>query len=71
MNYTFQFGVALDRLPDLLPGALLTLELFIVSFWGGALLSWVSWQVSASRSRPMSTTTSSPKRFRSSTLRRR
>ena len=37
MNYTFQFGVALDRLPDLLPGAVLTLELGLLSFWGGAL----------------------------------
>ena len=37
MNYTFQFGVAFDRLPDLKPGALLTLELSLISFWGGAL----------------------------------
>ena len=38
MNYTFQFGVALDRLPDLLPGAWLSLEIALLSFWGGALL---------------------------------
>jgi polar amino acid transport system permease protein len=38
MNYTFQFGVAFDRLPDLIPGAVLTLELSLISFWGGALL---------------------------------
>jgi polar amino acid transport system permease protein len=38
MNYTFQFGVALDRLPDLLPGALLTLEIWFLSFWAGAVL---------------------------------
>jgi polar amino acid transport system permease protein len=38
MNYTFQFGVALDRLPDLLPGALLTLQIWVLSFWGGAVL---------------------------------
>ena len=38
MNYTFQFGVALDRLPDLAQGAILTLELGLLAFWGGALL---------------------------------
>lgn len=38
MNYTFQFGVALDRLPDLIPGAWLSLEIALLSFWGGALL---------------------------------
>lgn len=38
MNYTFQFGVVLDRLPELLHGAILTLELGLLSFWGGALL---------------------------------
>lgn len=38
MNYTFQFGVALDRLPELLQGALLTFELGIITFWGGALI---------------------------------
>ncbi len=38
MNYTFQFGVALDRLPDLVQGAILTLELGLLGFWGGALL---------------------------------
>ncbi|MEZ5925261.1 MAG: amino acid ABC transporter permease [Hyphomicrobiaceae bacterium] len=38
MNYTFQFGVAMDRLPDLAQGAILTLELGLLGFWGGALL---------------------------------
>ncbi len=38
MNYTFQFGVALDRLPELLQGAIITLELGLLAFWGGALL---------------------------------
>jgi len=38
MNYTFQFGVALDRLPELLKASLLTLELGILTFWGGALI---------------------------------
>ena len=38
MNYTFQFGVALKRLPDLWQGALLTLELGLLCYWGGALL---------------------------------
>jgi polar amino acid transport system permease protein len=38
MHYTFQFGVALDRLPDLLDGALITLQIGLLSYWGGALL---------------------------------
>jgi polar amino acid transport system permease protein len=38
MNYTFQFGVALDRLPELLEGAVLTLQLGILTFWGAALI---------------------------------
>jgi polar amino acid transport system permease protein len=38
MNYTFQFGVALDRLPELLEGAILTFELGVLAFWGGALI---------------------------------
>jgi polar amino acid transport system permease protein len=38
MHYTFQFGVALNRLPELWQGALLSLEIGLLSFWGGALL---------------------------------
>ena len=38
MHYTFQFGVAWQRLPDLWQGALLTLELGLLTYWGGALL---------------------------------
>jgi polar amino acid transport system permease protein len=38
MNYTFQFGVALARLPDLLSGALLTLAIAFLSYAGGAVL---------------------------------
>jgi polar amino acid transport system permease protein len=38
MSYTFQFGVALDRLPELLEAALLTLQLAFLGFWGGALI---------------------------------
>jgi polar amino acid transport system permease protein len=41
VNYTFQFGVIFDRLPELLKGAVLTLELSILGFWGGALLGLV------------------------------
>jgi polar amino acid transport system permease protein len=41
MHYTFQFGVALDRLPELWQGALLSLEIGLLSFWGGALLGLV------------------------------
>ncbi len=38
MNYTFQFGVALRSLPDLLRGAAVTLAIAALSFWGGALI---------------------------------
>ena len=38
MNYTFQFGVALATLPELLQGAIVTFELGLLTFWGGALI---------------------------------
>ena len=38
MNYTFQFGVALQQLPGLLQGAVVTFELGLLTFWGGALI---------------------------------
>lgn len=38
MNYTFQFGEAFKEFPLLLSGALLTLQLSFLSFWGGALI---------------------------------
>lgn len=38
MNYTFQFGVALHQLPGLLQGAVVTFELGLLTFWGGALI---------------------------------
>jgi polar amino acid transport system permease protein len=38
MHYTFQFGVAFATLPTLLGGALVTLEIALLSFWGGALI---------------------------------
>ena len=38
MNYTFQFGVAFDQLPELLKGAIVTFELGLLTFWGGALI---------------------------------
>lgn len=38
MNYTFQFGVALESLPQLMRGALVTLELGLLAFWGAALI---------------------------------
>ncbi|MFO1048901.1 MAG: amino acid ABC transporter permease [Geminicoccaceae bacterium] len=41
MNYTFQLGVALDQLPALLDGALVTLALALLGFWGGALIGVV------------------------------
>ena len=39
MNYTFQFNVILVRLPELLQGALLSLELALAGFWLGAPLA--------------------------------
>jgi polar amino acid transport system permease protein len=38
MNYTFQFGVAFAQLPGLLQGAVVTFELGLLTFWGGALI---------------------------------
>jgi polar amino acid transport system permease protein len=38
MHYTFQFGVALAQLPELLRGAAVTFELGLLTFWGGALI---------------------------------
>jgi polar amino acid transport system permease protein len=38
MHYTFQFGVALAELPALLKGAIVTFELGLLTFWGGALI---------------------------------
>ncbi|MBO67711.1 MAG: ABC transporter [Acidiferrobacteraceae bacterium] len=38
MNYTFQFGVALESLPALLRAGILTVELSFFAFWGGALI---------------------------------
>ena len=41
MNYTFQFGVALESLPALLKASILTVELSFFAFWGGALIGLV------------------------------
>jgi polar amino acid transport system permease protein len=38
MNYTFQYGVVWRDFAELMQGALLTLELGVLSFWGGALI---------------------------------
>ena len=38
MNYTFQWGVAFAQLPELLKGAIVTFELGLLTFWGGALI---------------------------------
>ena len=38
MDYTFQFSEVLTELPYLLGGALVTLEIAFISFWGGALI---------------------------------
>jgi polar amino acid transport system permease protein len=51
MHYTFQFGVILDRLPELLWGAVLTLELAFAGFWLGLpiALMLAAMRTSASR----------------------
>ena len=38
MDYTFQFSEVLTEIPYLLGGALVTLEIAFISFWGGALI---------------------------------
>ena len=38
MNYSFQFSEVLAELPYLLGGALVTLQIAFVSFWGGAVI---------------------------------
>ena len=38
MNYTFQFGEVLAELPYLLGGAVVTLQIVFVAFFGGAIL---------------------------------
>ena len=38
MDYTFQFSEVLTELPYLLGGALVTLEIAFISFWGGAVI---------------------------------
>jgi polar amino acid transport system permease protein len=38
MNYTFQYGQVIDRLPYLLEGALVSLQIAFLTFWGGALI---------------------------------
>ena len=38
MDYTFQFAVVFEQLPYLLGGALVTLQIAFVSFWGGAVI---------------------------------
>jgi polar amino acid transport system permease protein len=36
--YTYQWGVAFAQLPELLKGAIVTFELGVLTFWGGALI---------------------------------
>ena len=38
MDYTFQFAAVFEELPDLLGGALVTLQIAFASFWGGAVI---------------------------------
>lgn len=38
MNYTFDYGEVLTHLPYLFGGAVLTLKIAFVSFWGGAVI---------------------------------
>ena len=41
MDYTFQWGVAMQHLPGLLDGAKLTFILGVLTFWGAAILGLV------------------------------
>ncbi len=41
MNYTFQYGIVWDNIGELLDGALLTFQLGVMAFWGGALIGLV------------------------------
>ena len=41
MDYTFQFAVVFAELPYLLGGALITLQIAFVAFWGGAAIGLV------------------------------
>ncbi len=38
MDYTFQFSEVLTEIPYLLGGAVVTLEIAFISFWGGAII---------------------------------
>lgn len=38
MNYTFQYGPVLERLPYLIEGAFVSLQIAFLAFWGGALI---------------------------------
>src|SRR5690606_25719427 len=38
MDYTFQFGTVLRELPYLLGGAVITLQIAFITFWGGAFI---------------------------------
>lgn len=46
MNYTFQFGVVWRDIGALMDGALLTFELGLLAFWGGALIGLLCASVS-------------------------
>ena len=38
MNYAFQYNVVWPAWPELLSGAMLTFQLGVLAFWGGALI---------------------------------
>lgn len=38
MNYTFEYGEVVNHIPYLLGGAVLTLQIAFVAFWGGAVI---------------------------------
>ena len=38
MDYTFQFSEVLGDLPYLLGGAIVTLQIAFITFWGGAVI---------------------------------
>jgi polar amino acid transport system permease protein len=53
VNYTFQFGVAFDVLPQLLEGALLTFQMGVVTFAGGSILGLIFAALKTYGNRPL------------------
>ena len=53
MNYAFQYNVVWPAWPELLSGAMLTFELGVLAFWGGALIGLVGAAIETYGARPL------------------